>query len=85
MPPRVRRRDQPPLLGERIRVTRKAPAEAELLACGDPRTFDEREILFTACGTRVCDQHPTFVHTCRIPKHGRPGHEHQRDDRPGRL
>jgi len=47
---------------------------AELLACGDPRTFDEHEILFTACGTRVCDLHPTFVHMCRIRKHRNPGH-----------
>ena len=47
---------------------------AEMLACGDPRTFDEHEIIFTACGTRVCDQHPTFQHFCRIKKHRNPGH-----------
>lgn len=46
----------------------------ELLACGDVRTYDDREILFTACGTRVCDQHPTFQHFCRIPKHRNKGH-----------
>lgn len=48
--------------------------QVELLACGDPRTFDEHEITFAACGTRVCDEHAQFEHVCRIRKHRNPGH-----------
>ncbi len=50
------------------------PPPPEMLACGDERTYDEHEILFAACGTRVCDRHPAFQHVCRIPKHRNPGH-----------
>lgn len=68
----ARRAAEHPPRGRRV-VQFPAPA-AELLACGDARTYDQREILFTACNTRVCDQHPTFPHFCRIRKHRNPGH-----------
>ncbi len=56
------------------RTVQFPPPIAELLACGDNRTYDEHELLFTACGTRGCDQHPTHRHFCRIRKHLNPGH-----------
>lgn len=68
---RIREREQ--RQGPPRRVQHEEPP-AELLDCGDPRTYDHREITFTACGTRVCDQHSTFEHFCRIPKHRNKGH-----------
>lgn len=79
MPPAVRR-PEPPDRASRKRITRQA-RPVELLACGDPRTHDEHEILLAACGTRVCDRHPTFQHACRIAKHNNPGHDPQRGDK----
>lgn len=69
---RIREREQrqPP---PRRRVEHEEPPPA-LLACGDRRTYDHREILYTACGTRVCDKHPAFEHFCRVPKHRNKGH-----------
>lgn len=69
--PRVKDREQERVPRRRVRFE---PPPPELLGCGDPRTYDDQEILFAACGTRVCAKHATFQHFCRIRKHRNPGH-----------